>query len=47
MPKVQFVVILEQLRNDIDFLRDGLVTEESGKEISILHHTQSGLLVLL
>lgn len=41
------VVSLEQLRNDIDFLWDGLVTEESGTEISILHHGQSGLLVLL
>lgn len=40
-------VILEQLWNDIDFLRDGSVTEEPGKKISILHHSRSGLSILL
>lgn len=47
MPELQLCVILEQLQSDIDFLWDELVTEEFGKEISILHHDQSGLLALL
>lgn len=44
-PNCSCVVVLEQLRKDIDCLQDGLVAEESRKEISILHHGRSGLLV--